>query len=81
MCYTTYTTHGIRVGVKTVTARPEVFAMRVTPEERQLIVRFAEHEERTPSDAARRILLAKIRELGIMPTAPKDNQHEALPIK
>ena len=55
--------------------------MRVTPEERQLIVRFAEHEERTPSDAARRILLAKIRELGIMPTAPKDNQHEALPIK
>lgn len=57
--------------------RPDMFTIRVTPEERQLIDGIAAREERTPSDAVRRILLAKAREMGITPSAPKDERHEA----
>jgi predicted DNA-binding protein len=37
-------------------ARPDIFAIRVSPEERQMIDRLAEREERTPSDVVRRLI-------------------------
>jgi hypothetical protein len=36
--------------------RPDIFAIRVSPEERQMIDLLAEREERTPSDAVRRLI-------------------------
>ena len=57
--------------------RPEVFALWVSPEERQMIEQLAKREERTPSDAVRRIVREKAREMGLLPTAPKEDRHVA----
>jgi predicted DNA-binding protein len=57
-----------------VIARPDIFAIRVSPEERQMIDRLAEREERTPSDAVRRLVRERARELGILSPALKDDR-------
>lgn len=58
-------------------AREDIFAMRVSPEERKLIEHLAAHEERTPSDTVRRILRDRARQLGLVPAAPKEDRHVA----
>jgi predicted DNA-binding protein len=50
--------------------RPDIFAIRVSPEERQMIDRLAEREERTPSDTVRRLVRERAREMGILVNAP-----------
>lgn len=56
--------------------RPEIFAMRVSAEERQMIERLAQREERAPSDVMRRLVRREARALGLLP-APKEDRPAA----
>ena len=56
--------------------RESFISVRLNASERQLATAVADRLERNGSDLVRYLLRKEARELGVMPTAPKENQHE-----
>jgi antitoxin component of RelBE/YafQ-DinJ toxin-antitoxin module len=51
--------------------------VRLNANERQLAAAVAERLERNESDTVRLLLRERAREMGILPTAPKEDRHVA----
>jgi hypothetical protein len=54
--------------------RETLFTVRVNPAERQLITAVAQRLDRNESDAVRHLFREKARELGVLPTTPKEDR-------